>query len=168
MSWDCGLKYMFSMSPAMQQGSKCILHDKEDVSRLELVQRLAKDGCRFLQNHSKGPEMTTEPQSDEAVRLCVRERGHDVLILRRVLSDQSAQSAWSKGGGREKARTRRYMVVSGTPEKILEHLLSDTTLEDNRGTTQGKESDFDFQMKYYFHLKRRPQTTEQQSNSFPT
>ncbi|KAK5603442.1 hypothetical protein CRENBAI_007270 [Crenichthys baileyi] len=106
MSWDCGLKYMFSMSPAMQQGSKCILHDKDDVSRLELVQRLAKDGCRFLQSHSKHPEMTTEPQSDEAVCLCVRERGHDVLVLRRVLSDQSAQSAWSKGGEREEARTR--------------------------------------------------------------
>ncbi|XP_047216502.1 rap guanine nucleotide exchange factor 5-like [Girardinichthys multiradiatus] len=151
MSWDCGLKYMFSMSPAMQQGSKCILHDKEDVSRLELVQRLAKDGCRFLQNHSKGPEMTTEPQSDEAVCLCVRERGHDALVLRRVLSDQSAQSAWSKGGGREKARTRRYMVVSGTPEKILEHLLNDTTLEDDRGTTRGKESDMlldDFLLTY--------------------
>ncbi|MEQ2208834.1 hypothetical protein XENOCAPTIV_016691 [Xenoophorus captivus] len=249
---------MFSMSPAMQQGSKCILHDKEDVSRLELVQRLAKDGCRFLQNHSKGPEMTTEEHdfvqirevmfikrtsvvvltqhpfdlccipvigsggliSDEAVRFCVRERGHDVLVLRRVLSDQSAQSAWmgscpqplnlqeenglplllaalveqeeDEEGSEESSSTGtslaepqtmptfdvpyfryiddegtegeeewsssrslssvgrdssadsvvsdRYMVVSGTPEKILEHLLNDTTLEDDRGTTQGKES----------------------------
>lgn len=56
MSWDCGLRYMFSVSPALQPGSMCILHDKEDVSRLEMVQRLAKDGCRFLQNHSKSPE----------------------------------------------------------------------------------------------------------------
>lgn len=60
MSWDCGLRYMFSVSPALQQGSMCILHDKEDLSRLEMVQRLAKDGCRFLQNHSKGPERTCE------------------------------------------------------------------------------------------------------------
>lgn len=60
MSWDCGLKYMFSVSPVLQQGSMCILHDKEDLSRLEMVQRLAKDGCRFLQNHSKGPERTSE------------------------------------------------------------------------------------------------------------
>lgn len=60
MSWDCGLKYMFSVSPALQQGSMCILHDKEDLSRLEMVQRLAKDGCRFLQSHSKGPERTCE------------------------------------------------------------------------------------------------------------
>ena len=60
MSWDCGLRYMFSVSPALQQGSKCILHDKEDLSRLEMVQKLAKDGCRLLQNHNKGPERTSE------------------------------------------------------------------------------------------------------------
>uniref|UniRef100_A0A8C4E6F3 Rap guanine nucleotide exchange factor 5 n=1 Tax=Dicentrarchus labrax TaxID=13489 RepID=A0A8C4E6F3_DICLA len=81
MSWDCGLRYMFSVSPGLQQGSMCILHDKEDLSRLEMVQKLAKDGCRFLQNHSKGPERTSEPQSDEAVRVCLRERGHDVLLV---------------------------------------------------------------------------------------
>uniref|UniRef100_A0A3Q1HTD0 Rap guanine nucleotide exchange factor 5 n=1 Tax=Anabas testudineus TaxID=64144 RepID=A0A3Q1HTD0_ANATE len=35
----------------------------------------------------------------------------------------------------------RYVVVSGTPEKILEHLLNELTLDDDQGTTQGKESD---------------------------
>lgn len=33
----------------------------------------------------------------------------------------------------------RYMVISGTPEKILEHLLNDLTLDEDQGTTQGKE-----------------------------
>ncbi|XP_068592488.1 rap guanine nucleotide exchange factor 5-like isoform X1 [Cebidichthys violaceus] len=141
MSWDCGLKYMFSGSPALQPGSMCILHDKEDLSRLEMVQRLAKDGCRFLQNHSKGSERTSEPQSDEAVRVCLRERGHDVLVLQRISSEQPALSATARGGGRVEARNRRYMVVSGTPEKILEHLLSDLTLDDDQGTTPSKESD---------------------------
>ncbi|XP_035527878.1 rap guanine nucleotide exchange factor 5-like [Morone saxatilis] len=141
MSWDCGLRYMFSMSPGLQQGSMCILHDKEDLSRLEMVQRLAKDGCRFLQNHSKGPERTSEPQSDEAVRVCLRERGHDVLVLQRMSSEQPAPSALARGGGREEARNRRYTVVSGTPEKILEHLLNDLALDDDQGTTQVKESD---------------------------
>lgn len=63
MSWDCGLRYMFSVSPALQPGGVCALHDnKEDLSRLEMVQRLAKDGCRFLHSHnsSKAPERTTE------------------------------------------------------------------------------------------------------------
>ncbi|XP_074539808.1 rap guanine nucleotide exchange factor 5b isoform X2 [Halichoeres trimaculatus] len=119
----------------------CILHDKEDLSRLEMVQRLAKDGCRFLQNQSKGLERTSEPHSDEAVRVCVRERGHNVLVLQRVSSQQPAPSATSRGGGREEARNGRYVVVSGTPEKILEHLLSDLTLDEEHGTTQGKDSD---------------------------
>uniref|UniRef100_A0A667Y565 Rap guanine nucleotide exchange factor 5 n=1 Tax=Myripristis murdjan TaxID=586833 RepID=A0A667Y565_9TELE len=35
----------------------------------------------------------------------------------------------------------RYMVVSGTPEKILEHLLNNLMLDDEQGTTQGKETD---------------------------
>lgn len=141
MSWDCGLRYMFSVPPALQQGSMCILHDKEDLSGLEMVQRLAKDGCRFLQNHNKGPERTSEPQSDEAVRVCLRERGHDVLVLQRMSSQQSALPTSARGGGREEARNRRYMVVSGTPEKILEHLLNDLSVDDDPGTMQGKESD---------------------------
>ncbi|XP_054903999.1 rap guanine nucleotide exchange factor 5-like isoform X3 [Poeciliopsis prolifica] len=47
--------------------------------------------------------------------------------------------------------TQQYAVVSGTPEKILEHLLGDMTLDDDQGTTQGKESDMlldDFLLTY--------------------
>lgn len=51
---------MFSVAPALQPGGLSILPDKEDLSGLEMVQRLAKDGCRFLQHHNKGPEKTTE------------------------------------------------------------------------------------------------------------
>ncbi|KAF6739792.1 Rap guanine nucleotide exchange factor 5 [Oryzias melastigma] len=141
MSWDCGLRYMFAVPPGLHQGNKCSFLEKEDLSRLEMVQRLAKDGCRFLQNHSKSPEKASEPQSDEAVRLCVRESGRDVLILQRVSSEPPALTALARGGGREEARNRRYVVVSGTPEKILEHLLNDMALDDDSGTTQGKESD---------------------------
>uniref|UniRef100_A0A672GEA3 Rap guanine nucleotide exchange factor 5 n=1 Tax=Salarias fasciatus TaxID=181472 RepID=A0A672GEA3_SALFA len=35
----------------------------------------------------------------------------------------------------------RYVVVSGTPEKILEHLLNDLTLDEDQGTTQGNDPD---------------------------
>uniref|UniRef100_A0A4W6D3M5 Rap guanine nucleotide exchange factor 5 n=1 Tax=Lates calcarifer TaxID=8187 RepID=A0A4W6D3M5_LATCA len=41
----------------------------------------------------------------------------------------------------------RYVVVSGTPEKILEHLLNDLTLEDDQGTTQDTLLD-DFLLTY--------------------
>lgn len=34
----------------------------------------------------------------------------------------------------------RYVVVSGTPLKILEHLLSDLRLDDQRGATENRES----------------------------
>lgn len=34
----------------------------------------------------------------------------------------------------------RYVVVSGTPLKILEHLLSDLRLDDQRGAPENKES----------------------------
>lgn len=66
MSWDCGLRYVF-MPPVLQLGGVCALRDgggsggmgsmcsrEELTSRLglETVQRLAKDGCRLLQNHN--------------------------------------------------------------------------------------------------------------------
>uniref|UniRef100_A0A8B9GYY2 Rap guanine nucleotide exchange factor (GEF) 5a n=1 Tax=Astyanax mexicanus TaxID=7994 RepID=A0A8B9GYY2_ASTMX len=50
MAWDCGLKYLFSLPPALQQSGVCGLRSPDELSRLEMVQRLAKDGCRFLQN----------------------------------------------------------------------------------------------------------------------
>lgn len=34
----------------------------------------------------------------------------------------------------------RYVVVSGTPLKILEHLLSDLRLDDQRGAPESRES----------------------------
>lgn len=34
----------------------------------------------------------------------------------------------------------RYVVVSGTPLKILEHLLSDLRLDDQRGAAENRES----------------------------
>lgn len=34
----------------------------------------------------------------------------------------------------------RYVVVSGTPLKILEHLLSDLQLDDQRGVQESRES----------------------------
>lgn len=48
-----GLRYMFSVPPVAVRGV-CVQHDKEDqLSRLQMVQSLAKDRYRFLQNHGK-------------------------------------------------------------------------------------------------------------------
>lgn len=53
------------------------------------------------------PSFCPQPQSDEAVRVCLRERGHDVLVLQRVSSERPALAASARGGGREDARDRR-------------------------------------------------------------
>lgn len=53
------------------------------------------------------PAFSLPPQSDEAVRVCLRERGHDVLVLQRMSSEQPAPSASARGGGKEEARNRR-------------------------------------------------------------
>ncbi|XP_036394401.1 rap guanine nucleotide exchange factor 5-like isoform X1 [Megalops cyprinoides] len=130
-----------SQSPAEDKAGVCALHDKEDMSRLEMVQRLAKDGCRLLQTQSsKVPDRSAEPHSAEALRVCLKERGQDVLVLQRVSSERLPPLP-SAGGGRQEEKDRRYVVVSGTPEKILEHLLSDLRLDDGQGTTQGKEAE---------------------------
>lgn len=48
-----------------------------------------------------------QPQSDDAVRWCLRERGHDVLVLQRVSSAQPGLATSARGGGREEAKNRR-------------------------------------------------------------
>uniref|UniRef100_A0A8C9WNV5 Rap guanine nucleotide exchange factor 5 n=1 Tax=Scleropages formosus TaxID=113540 RepID=A0A8C9WNV5_SCLFO len=47
--------------------------------------------------------------------------------------------------------SNRYVVVSGTPQKILEHLLSDLRLDESQGAMQSKESEMlldDFLLTY--------------------
>ncbi|XP_055020057.1 rap guanine nucleotide exchange factor 5-like isoform X1 [Boleophthalmus pectinirostris] len=127
--WDCGLRYMFGPPPALHPGSRCIMQCKEDLSRLEMVHRLAKDGCRLFQIHGKGPEKIKEPHSDEAVRVSVSDCGRDVLVL------QALRGSVRGGATVEE----RYVVVSGTPEKILEHLLNERRVEDEQGNTQGED-----------------------------
>ncbi|XP_030644944.1 rap guanine nucleotide exchange factor 5 [Chanos chanos] len=150
MSWDCGLKYLFSLPPALQQGGVCALRAQDELSRLEMVQRLAKDGCRFLQNQNyRLPDRSAGAQGEGAVRVCLKERGQDVLVLQRVSSERT--SPQTAGGVKEEDSDKRYVVVSGTPHKILEHLLSDLRLDEHQGATDGKEAEMlldDFLLTY--------------------
>uniref|UniRef100_A0A671LQ39 Rap guanine nucleotide exchange factor 5-like n=1 Tax=Sinocyclocheilus anshuiensis TaxID=1608454 RepID=A0A671LQ39_9TELE len=52
--------YVFSVSPALQQGPGTATRDREDISRLEMVQRLAKDGCRLLHSPLRATERPAE------------------------------------------------------------------------------------------------------------
>lgn len=65
------------------------------------------------------------------------EEGRDKGIL------NECNRSWSSCSAEKDRRTsspRRYVVVSGTPLKILEHLLSDLRLDDQRGAPESRES----------------------------
>ncbi|XP_020636881.3 rap guanine nucleotide exchange factor 5 [Pogona vitticeps] len=113
-----------------QAGVMCKLQEREDIGRLELVHKLARENCYRLQADKKEPEKT-DWLDDEVTTIQVKELDQDVLVLKKVSSHSpaptsgSAESDW------------RYVVVSGTPEKILEHLLNDLHLEE----VQDKETE---------------------------
>lgn len=67
------------------------------------------------------------------------------------IKEEEREGGWRGGSGRsccscsseEACRgssSYRYVVVSGTPLKILEHLLSDLRLDDQRGAPESRES----------------------------
>ncbi|XP_052000220.1 rap guanine nucleotide exchange factor 5-like isoform X3 [Xyrauchen texanus] len=133
MAWDCGLRYVFSISPALQQGTGVGTHDREDISHLEMVQRLAKDGCRLLHGPLRTTERTVEPHGDAAVRVCEREQTHEVLLPQRTTSPRSPPSLISSSS------TRRYAAVPATPEKVLELLLGHLRLDGEQRSPQCTE-----------------------------
>ncbi|XP_074051555.1 rap guanine nucleotide exchange factor 5 isoform X1 [Macrotis lagotis] len=130
MSWDCGFKYLFALSPTLKAGVMCKLQERDDIGRIELVQKLARENCQFLQTDRKEQEKPEQPD-DEVTTLQVKEEDGTVLVFKKVSSYGPAPTSGS-------ARTDwRYVVVSGTPEKILEHLLNDLHLEE----VQDKETE---------------------------
>lgn len=129
MSWDCGLKYIFTFSPTLKAGVMCMLQERDDIGRIELVQKLARENGQFLQTDKKEQE---KPEHDEdAPTVQVREQEKNVLVLKKVQGGGAAPAAGGEDGD------WRYVVVSGTPEKILEHLLNDLHLEE----VQDKETE---------------------------
>lgn len=55
-------------------------------------------------------------------------------------SSSRSLSSIEEDSSTDSAVPDRFVVVSGTPEKILEHLLEDLSLEEDQGTTHGNES----------------------------
>ncbi|XP_003252688.2 rap guanine nucleotide exchange factor 5 isoform X1 [Nomascus leucogenys] len=116
--------------PDSQAGVMCKLQERDEIGRIELVQKLAKENYQFLQTDKKEQEKS-EHQDGEVTTVQVKEQDRSVLVLKKVQccgpapTAGSAESHW------------RYVVVSGTPEKILEHLLNDLHLEE----VQDKETE---------------------------
>ncbi|XP_044621990.1 rap guanine nucleotide exchange factor 5 isoform X1 [Equus asinus] len=115
--------------PDSQAGVMCKLQERDDIGRIELVQKLARENCQFLQTDKK--EQEKSEHDDEVTTVQVKDQEQNVLVLKKVQCcgpappAGSAESDW------------RYVVVSGTPEKILEHLLNDLHLEE----VQDKETE---------------------------
>ncbi|XP_039530801.1 rap guanine nucleotide exchange factor 5-like isoform X1 [Pimephales promelas] len=122
-----------SPSPAVRkQGPGAGTRDKEDISRLEMVQRLAKDGCRLLHSPLRATERPAEPPGDAAVRVCERERSHEVLQRTTSPSAPSSSSfPW----------TGRYAAVPAAPERVLEHLLGHLRLDEEQKSPQSRETE---------------------------
>ncbi|XP_040403837.1 rap guanine nucleotide exchange factor 5 isoform X4 [Cygnus olor] len=160
-----GLEDLKDTSDA-QAGVLCKLQERDDIGRIELVQKLARENCQFLQADRKQPEKAEQegqcnldpgvsmhvPQQRNIVR--THGQSYECLLKMPCISlqipcDLPVAMAEDGGGGeraREEAgaalvlrkvwsrspapeRRGRYVVVAGTPEKILEHLLSDLHLE---------------------------------------
>ncbi|XP_021498288.2 rap guanine nucleotide exchange factor 5 isoform X1 [Meriones unguiculatus] len=107
--------------PDPQAGVVCKLQERDDIGRIELVQKLARENCQFLQTDRKDPEKA-EHQDDDVPMVQVKEQGRSVLVLKKAAGCGPAPNS---GSAESEAR---YVVVSGTPEKILEHLLNDLHL----------------------------------------
>ncbi|KAL6100822.1 rapgef4 [Pungitius sinensis] len=118
------------------KGVVCTLHEGDDFGKLALVNDapraasivLREDNCHFLTVDKEDFNRILRDVEANTVRL--KEHGQDVLVLEKSLS-----SSRTSGHGASSSHYK-YKVMSGTPEKILEHLL-----EMMRSDSQFTESD---------------------------
>uniref|UniRef100_A0A4W6FJL6 Rap guanine nucleotide exchange factor 3 n=1 Tax=Lates calcarifer TaxID=8187 RepID=A0A4W6FJL6_LATCA len=112
------------------KGLVTTLHEGEDFGQLALLNDapraatiiLREDNCHFLRVDKQDFIRILKDVEANTVRL--EEHGKTVLVL-----EKSADSA-------------QYTVMSGTPEKILEHLLETVKLDSNGNDAIGRSLDF--------------------------
>ncbi|XP_026140147.1 rap guanine nucleotide exchange factor 5b isoform X2 [Carassius auratus] len=78
-----------------------------------------------------------KPSSDAAVRVCERERSHEVLLPQRTTSPRAPPSCSSSSS----SWTGRYTAVPAAPEKVLEHLLGHLRLDEEQKSPTSRETE---------------------------
>ncbi|XP_064204061.1 rap guanine nucleotide exchange factor 5b isoform X4 [Anguilla rostrata] len=97
--------------------------------------------CDSGSSSSVSGEAVSVPTFDVPYFRYIDEEGEEETEEEEWSSSRSLSSAEDDSTDSSSLLSDRYVVVSGTPEKILEHLLSDLRLDDGQVTTQGKEAE---------------------------
>ncbi|KAH0499910.1 Rap guanine nucleotide exchange factor 4 [Microtus ochrogaster] len=111
------------------KGVVCTLHEGDDFGKLALVNDapraasivLREDNCHFLRVDKEDFNRILRDVEANTVRL--KEHDQDVLVLEKVPAGSRASN---QGNSQPQ---QKYTVMSGTPEKILEHFLETIRLE---------------------------------------